>query len=147
MSHNSPELVYKLVHITRNPCDNLISRFHHEYKNRAMDWTIQHPKNGSGFNAFCRDIDSDFVSQYKGAGLPKELYEQVQGTMCHDEVISYVQWHNHAFDTSEMLGVPKLVLHHEDYEKDFNSSLSNLLHFLELPQRAEPLAFHSNQYN
>ena len=86
------------------------------------------------------------MRQYKEVGFSEELYEQVQRTMCHDEVISYVQWHNHAFDTSEMLGVPTLVFHYEDYEENFNSTLSNLLHFLELPQRDKPKAFHSGHH-
>jgi hypothetical protein len=63
--------------------------------------------------------------------------------MCHDEVIQYVEWHNHAFDMSEILGVPTLRFHYEDFEDNFNSTLSNSLDFLELPQRGEPLAFHS----
>ena len=147
------ELVDRLVHLIRNPYDNMISRFHHEYNSRqhaaksgnarAIEWTNLRPKNQTGFQRFCRDLDSDFSGQYPRKDFSKKLYQQMQGTLCHDEVIQYIQWHNHAFDASKILGVPTLVYHFEDYETNFNSTLSNLLNFLELPQRAEPLPFHS----
>lgn len=153
------EMVDRLVHIIRNPYDNMISRFHHEYNRRipfvkngnerAIHWTMQHPKNQTGFAQFCRDLDADFLERYKKKDFVKDtaIYEQIQKTTCHDEVIQIIKWHNGAFATSEILGVPTLVFHYEDYENNFNETLSNLLEFLELPRRAEPRAFHSgHQY-
>ena len=148
------ELVDRLVHIVRNPYDNLISRFHHEYNRRvpaakmgnerARNWTLQHPKNQTGFRQFCQDLDSDFVQRYKPASFPSELYQQIQKTSCHDEVIQYISWHNGAFATSDILKVPTLVYYYEDYQPPkFNDTIDNLLNFLELPRIKEPLAFHS----
>lgn len=147
------ELVDRLVHIVRNPFDNMISRFHHEYNRRvpaaragnerAINYTIEHPKNQTGFRQFCRDLDSDFSKQYKQDDFPEDLYNQIEKTTCHDEVIQYIEWHNGAFDTSEILGVPTLVFYYEEYGDNFNATLSRLLEFLKLPQQQEPLAFHS----
>jgi len=146
-------LVDRLVHIVRNPYDNFISRFHHEYNRRvpvakngnegAIQWTLTHSKNQTGFQQFCRDLNADFTERYKPEDFPSDLYTQIQQTMCHDEVIQYITWHNGAFATSEILKVPTLVFHYEDYQDNFNETISNLLEFLELPRSSEPLAFHS----
>jgi hypothetical protein len=147
------DLVDRIVHIVRNPYDNMISRFHHDYNRRvpaakngnerAIEWTTLHPKNQTGFRQFCRDLDSDFLERYKPEEFSKDLYDQIQRTMCHDEVIQYMKWHNGAFDMSEILKVPTLVFHYEDYESNFNSTLTNILEFLELPHNGESIAFHS----
>lgn len=46
--------------------------------------------------------------------------------MCHDEVVPYVQWHNRAFEMCERLGIPTLVFHYEDYQENFNVTLTKL---------------------
>ena len=132
-------LVHKAIHIVRDPFHNLISRFNCEHKlvaerggDRALQFVERYPKNASGFHNFCRDLDSDFDKQYSKDLIPKSKRQDVKHTLCHDDIISYVQWHNHAFEACRHLHLPTLVIHYEDYEDDFNMTFSNLLDFMHL---------------
>lgn len=142
-----PNLVSKAVHVIRDPFHNLISRFNCEHKldakgrdrhhrrNLDQGFSEKYSKDSVGFSKFCSDLDSDFDHQYRGTILSNTTRRDVKHTKCHDDVISYVQWHNHAFETTRKLHLPTMVLYYEDYENDFNMTFTNLLDFLHLEER------------
>lgn len=141
-------LVHKAVHVIRNPFHNIISRFNCEHKlsaqeggDRARNFAEKYPKSAHGFHNFCRDLDADFDKQYSKDIIPETERHLVKHTRCHDDVISYVQWHNHAFETCRELHLPTLVVYYEDYEDDFNMTFSNLMDFMHLEENGQANGF------
>lgn len=146
--HNEPNdangeydvsLVYKAIHVVRNPFHNLISRFNCELKLRAgikgdSSFAEKYPKGAHGFHGFCRDLDADFDKQYPKDMFPANKRNDVKHTRCHDDIISYVQWHNHAFETCRELHLPTMVVHYDDYEDDQNMTFTNMLDFMHLEE-------------
>merc|ERR1712238_311348 len=61
-------LVKKMVHVIKNPYDNVISRFHHEYKSLGLVQTNPKAKtvfgykhNNEGFQEWCNKQDKKFI--------------------------------------------------------------------------------------
>jgi hypothetical protein len=143
-----PALVHKAIHIVRNPFHNLISRYNCEHKlvatsggDRAVAFAEKYPKNAQGFRSFCQDLDADFDEQYSRDMFQESKRHEVKHTRCHDDIISYVTWHNHAFDTCRELHLPTMLVHYEDYEDDQNMTFTNMLDFLHLQENARPKEF------
>lgn len=137
-----PTLVHKAIHVIRNPFHNLISRFNCEHKIKEDSFADKYPKDAHGFHKFCQDLDADFDHQYSKELFPMNQWRHdVKHTRCHDDIISYVMWHNHAFETCRELHIPTMVVHYEDYEDDFNMTFANMLDFLHLEEKGSAPGF------
>jgi len=138
------EDVAKAVHLIRNPFDNIVSRFHHEYMTAVIKKKQQHlfhyTYNAEGFQAWCRDTDTRFWREEQKA-YGRRMSELAREVPCHAELYRYVHWHNNAFALSNKLSLPTHVLYYEDFQTDFEASVQDLLDFLQLSRDRRPLPF------
>jgi len=141
-------VVSKTVHLIRDPFDNLVSRFHlrcnKESRKKTRDW---HARNESGFHDFCIDLDKTNMRKYPEL-FGKIVTPAAKVVPCHTDLFRYIQWHNYAFMLTRELQLPTKILHYEDYGLDFNSTISDVLSFLELRgQRKHSIQFHPGDYS
>lgn len=138
--------VRKAIHVVRSPFDNLIARFNNYHF--KQDRRGKHPfeKNREGFRAFCRKRDAEFDKKYRRSTMSSTVKRLAKRTICHDNVIAYVLWHNRAFEAIDYMKLDTMQIRYEDYEDKFDDTLSNLLTFLDLPEKGEPLEFYSGHH-
>jgi hypothetical protein len=153
-------LVVGVVHLIRNPFDNMISRMHHGMKVRSKKRGFSHElmnqlmSSTSGFLAWCTAADNAF---WMAREVPKEIINDEQlkrkswdlnlllKLPCHSELFRYVEWHNAAIRMIEQEQLPSLVVYYEDYNTNYNQTVDSILDFLDLTREAEPLPFSSGK--
>jgi hypothetical protein len=136
-----PDRVEKAIHLVRDPFHNIISRFHldNEISGRKANG---YEKSRTGFRAYCQSIDTLYsANEDRVHFLDDELLQLIRQVPCHEDFIRYVEWHNLAFSTADDLGIPTYVLHYEWYKTRFDTTLNELLTFLELESKGEPVPF------
>mmetsp|Transcript_30147 Transcript_30147/g.36844 ORF Transcript_30147/g.36844 Transcript_30147/m.36844 type:complete len:786 (-) Transcript_30147:57-2414(-) len=125
--------VKKVVHLLRNPFDNVVARFHYLYKRynseNNRDWNYSH--NPAGFKEYCAELDAEFEGM-RITTFGAEISILARRIPCHGEFYQYVQWHNNAFRLARMLNIPELVLLYEDYRENMNQQVAQLFGFLEV---------------
>jgi len=143
----APQIVKKAVHLIRSPFDNVAARFHYVYElhkkknTNVNDFPFQW--NRDGFREYCKDLDTLYTKDEEKA-FPGALVEIMKPVPCHVIFFKYLQWHNNAFSTTQLLNINTLVIHYEDYKGDmFRPTLSRLLDFLELPDTGRIKEFHT----
>ena len=134
-----PSLIKRVVHIVRNPLDNVVSRFHLYQRNlfdaRAIGFSHSNvtadealPRSAEGFRAYCDFLDNKTM-QSKDAVLFREFYSLVP---CVSEFFLYIQWHNNAFHATSG-GIPTHFFYYEDFSgPSFSKTSDALLNFLHL---------------
>lgn len=142
--------VSKAIHLLRNPFDNIVSRFHlqHNRYQRLNDteWLAKHPRNKNGFQAWCKTLDAHFeVKKKKYYG--REIAIKSRNIPCNSDFYRYIQWHNNAYEVTQKMNLPTLILHYEDYQKDYNDIHTKLSHFLKLSTVFEKEPFHWTNYS
>lgn len=153
-----PVVVERAIHLVRNPFDNLVSRFHHEQKENPKRgkerWVNRYSNDITGFKRWCSDEDtiSERTSDERRAnwtkyGYPSDTAMYFRGVSCHAEFFRYVHWHLMSIRVVEMLEIPVLVVHYEDYNQDgVSNTTDRMLNFLNLDRVGTTLPnFHSNK--
>jgi hypothetical protein len=140
-----PDLVKKVVHIFRNPMDNVVARFHLDRKIQARkneQWLLDYPNNKEGFKRWCASMNEK-VSHTLPSNhwIDSSLTQVMTGVPCLAEFYRYVQWHNLAFTATSDLQVRSFVFHYEDYSNRFEEVTEELLDFLELDRLGEAPEF------
>ena len=134
-----PSLVKRVVHIIRNPLDNVVSRFHLYQRNLfdahaigLSDLNVTAdaalPRSAEGFRKYCNLKDNEELMRSDDADLFRDFYLLVP---CVSEFFLYIQWHNNAFHATSG-GVPTHFFYYEDFEANFNDTSRSLLEFLHL---------------
>lgn len=136
MHSYDPKLVKKMVHIFKNPFNNVVSRFHHEYKSIVQKFItserFEYTYDKDGFQAWCKMQDGKFSEEEKQA-YGSNIFPLTKNVPCHAEFYRYVQWHNLAFDTAATLNIKAYAFNYEDYGSMLHDRVSGLLEYLELP--------------
>jgi len=133
----------KIVHLVRNPFDNIVSRMHHGVMRRRefLNWTEDRlaPFNNTrqGLHSWCEYVDRIFWRK-KGTMQPSthvsfDVLSRAKKIPCHSEIFRYSQWHNHAMNLRDKLDLPMHVVFYEDYATNFNKTVTDLFNFLDLP--------------
>ena len=125
----------KVVHLIRNPMDNLVGRMHLAQKRQAKagkDHLANLENTRDGFLDWCRTVDEK--------RRPKEL-EPFTNVPCAAEWYRYVQWHNLAYQTHAHWTTH--YVYYEDYAKP--QTIQGLLDFLGQPQVHAILPFRAGQ--
>jgi hypothetical protein len=136
-----PDRLAKAVHLIRDPFSNVISRFQleREISGRSAN---QYDPSRDGFRDYCASIDNLYTAnEQKIIFLDDEILNLIRKVPCHEDFIRYIEWHNLAFSTAADLDLPTYVLHYEWYTSRYNTTVNELLQFLELEQKSEPTAF------
>eukprot|EP00550_Attheya_septentrionalis_P010305 CAMPEP_0198289168 /NCGR_PEP_ID=MMETSP1449-20131203/7461_1 /TAXON_ID=420275 /ORGANISM="Attheya septentrionalis, Strain CCMP2084" /LENGTH=437 /DNA_ID=CAMNT_0043987465 /DNA_START=530 /DNA_END=1843 /DNA_ORIENTATION=- len=135
------DMVKRAVHIIRDPFDNIVSRFHLHFKKKKRkwsgsdeEWDRNYPSNSTGFRNWCQYIDSKYQP---GAETTRFLSDEVRSLFkeipCHSDFYKYIQWHNLAVEvTNNNMDLPTHVVRYENYAKNFNQTLNELMGFLHL---------------
>jgi len=124
-----PTLVKKIVHLTKDPVDNIVSCY--QCENKLTDENVV--LNSEGFQTFCQNYDKHFTVEDERAFGPK-LLELSKNVPCHGDFYRYVQRHNLAFETANVLRIEPFLVHLEDFEENHSEeTISGVLKYLELP--------------
>ena len=73
--------VAKVIHVFRNPLDNMISNYHLNRKIVASTndakWLDDHPNDSVGFQKWCRELDKEYAPKDQKVKNWFEKYEDV----------------------------------------------------------------------
>jgi len=138
---NNPHLG-KIIHLIRNPFDNIVSRYHLSRKSwqqrlkgkELEEWVELHPNNATGFLRWCDEMDTEYGSPFAQA-IKNGYHDQEIVTSelpCQGEWFRYIQWHMLALDTIEMSELPSLTIFYEHYSSNWNATVESVLDFLEV---------------
>ena len=122
------ERVKKVVHLIRDPFDNIVSRFHNDYENSmATNEMHRYERSSTGFRDYCRDrVD---VITLKGIKDSPAL-DLLREVPCHTDFLRYLTWHDLAFHLVAERNLPYLSLYYESYGTSWNATLLELIRFL-----------------
>lgn len=154
---NNPH-IGKVIHLIRDPFDNIVSRFHLARKNfrkqlasknpdmkkDAQDWLDQYSDNATGFATWCQDLDQEYGSPLdhlttkgKDKKAEQKLVDALSKLHCKAEWFRYVQWHSLTLATMEQSQLPALTVRYEEYEHDWNATVHRILDFVQVPTQNE----------
>ena len=137
----SPDIPKRAVHLIRDPFDNIVARLHlkerrwarHDNDTKYEERVDIFNKTKAGFQAYCKFRDSrSFKQEMRQRILSDELLEYAKQVPCYAEFISYTQWHNHAIHLLAKKAIPVLTLFYEEYAKNWDETVNQLLEFLSL---------------
>lgn len=129
-------LIDKMIHLIRNPFDNVVARKHFLLKAQTQQkdsWTLQHLEelddSIGGMNRWCQrqDVQSK-VDRILASRYPAKDFGSLP---CRSLFLKYTLWHNMALAATAHL--PTLVVHYEDYNPEtYNETVGRIMNFLEL---------------
>jgi hypothetical protein len=125
----SSALPRKVVHLFRNPFDNLVARFRFGVKKRRNagqpeDELIQFQSSKEGMQAWCNTFDQKYAQiELDSPLLDQTLFRRFQSLPCRAEWFRYVQWHNSAFEMTKRRRLPVHVLYYENYTLDYDGTV------------------------
>lgn len=144
-------LAKKVIHIIRDPVDNIISNFN-LFKSRDVihskeEWDKISKIIGSDniFKKYCQKYDEKWHK--KTAKLFQEnAFLLIKDVPCGSQYVIYSLWHNHAYQLAvNTLKIPTLSIHYSDYEEDFNGTIDKITRFLEIESVNTPNPFISGK--
>ena len=117
-------LVKKAIHIFRHPLDNIVARFHLEYKVQGERGNKQFaellPRNSTGFHRWCA-MDDRNRKLLESRFMDAKLKEKMRAIPCMNDFFRYVQWHNLAFALCRDMNIPTMLLHYHEYSEDYEN--------------------------
>jgi len=124
----------KVIHLIRNPFDNIVSNFHLWVKSKKV---TKFSDDAKGFHQWCSWLEQ----KYDGAKRDKNvvspslirIFRTYRDVPCNSMIYRYVQWHNNAIKAIKSFDVPTKTMWYDDYEKDIEGTVGDLFSFLELP--------------
>ena len=136
-SHYSSEDVSKVIHLIRDPVDNIVSRYH--------NWRFNNAQQGDGtiteFRQWCSKLHAKTKKdESKMEVWGEELWGILKDVPCATDFFRYVQWHNMALATFRDLDLEHLVMYYEDYESKWETTKETLLNFIDLKQEERAIA-------
>ena len=158
--YDHKNLVVSVIHLIRNPFDNMISRMHHGMKIRRKKLGLSEEQakafmsSEKGVQSWCSVADSAFWMDTK---VPQNITKKgklkrkpwdlniLLKIPCHSELFRYVEWHNAAIRMIQQEKLRSMVVYYEDYETNYNATVDSILNFLDLTREAEPLPFSSGK--
>eukprot|EP00568_Trieres_chinensis_P006311 CAMPEP_0183310518 /NCGR_PEP_ID=MMETSP0160_2-20130417/31862_1 /TAXON_ID=2839 ORGANISM="Odontella Sinensis, Strain Grunow 1884" /NCGR_SAMPLE_ID=MMETSP0160_2 /ASSEMBLY_ACC=CAM_ASM_000250 /LENGTH=291 /DNA_ID=CAMNT_0025474797 /DNA_START=66 /DNA_END=941 /DNA_ORIENTATION=- len=144
--HYNASLVARAIHLIRDPFDNVVSNFHLEQHERSKSgdkkWLAKFSNDQEGFQNWCGYLDSRYTEEESNhKAIDKKMIKMFKDVPCHGDFYRYAQWHNYAIKVTRRLKLPTLVMHYENYGKDYQNSVELLLGFLQLPKNGIPANF------
>lgn len=129
------DLVYGAIHIIRDPFDNIVSRFHLiqkvNKKQGKKNFENHFPNDALGFRKWCNYMDGQYLAS-EAKFLDNVTLDLLRNIPCHSDFYRYIQWHNLAFQVTDVMNIPAMIVHYEDYEHNFHETKDRILSFLDL---------------
>jgi hypothetical protein len=73
--------------------------------------------------------------------VPQDVMKLMQDVPCRGEVYRYVQWHNLANAVVTHNNKPTMIIHYENYDKQWNQTVTKILDFLHLKYQGTSKSF------
>lgn len=147
-SRYSKTFPVKIVHLLRNPFDNIVSRIHSEIKSRPFFENLTNDQKHAllssrdGFESWCEYTDKKFEEEEKHTTLLSDEIKNIfKDLPCHADWYRYIQWHNYAISIMDELSVPTHTLYYEEYDTKYKKTVDTLFDFLHLQRINEPIEF------
>jgi len=149
-------LVKRMVHVIRNPLDNVVERFRLErsaLNNNVMNSEQQQRQKEqeennrlaggdnevASFKQWCRNQDERFVAE-EARVYSRRAIRLAPGVPCHAEFFKYVQWHNNVVAVKNFEEPQMHIIHYGSLRVDFGHVITFLWKFLLLlPAAAKKL--------
>jgi hypothetical protein len=155
-----------VVHLIRNPINNLVSRMHMGVRRRWGRWNeternrfnllvennnyYNNTATREGVLAWCHFTDASFwkddAKHQKNVmnSTSSDNIRWFRETPCHAELFRYSQWHNRALELIRRQNLSSIRLYYEDYAND--DKVFDLLEYLQLAAlESSPLPFDSQK--
>ena len=87
---------------------------------------------------------ASYIPQKKLALLPYDPIPYLH-IPCHSDFFRYAQWHNLAVKLINQKKLPVLVVHYETYETNYNSTVNQIMDFLNQERVDSPLPFQTGK--
>ena len=139
----SMDRVSKAIHVIRNPFHNVIQRFFKEREKRVDDaeFLEEYPDlPKKGFQKWCAVMDDKYEME-DAKVYSKAHLKLAKKSLCHAEFYKYVQWHNHAFETTKHLEHTTVVYYEDFYDATFEKTIDKVVDMLDLERVDTPYAF------
>ena len=136
--------VHSVIHLIRNPLDNIVARMHYKYK----QWlTFSNSSKEHALAEYVTFTPEGFLRwcQYIKLTEDKHYYTYFNSTFwatymeplpCAIEFYKYFHWHHYTTEstrtTMTTIHNPSMILYYEDYSNEYNATTNRLLHFLQL---------------
>lgn len=137
----STQHVRKAIHLFRDPFDNVVSRYHHQWRwGPLVDQQTKHEgmPTKEEFRDHCRRMNERRDGPEHSSYLfTPELLELMKDVPCRGEFFRYVEWHNLAFVTIRDMNLPSMVLYYDWFQSKFNETADKLLEFMETERSGE----------
>jgi hypothetical protein len=140
------DLPKRVIHLIRNPFDNIIGRMHLSSKHKisrkndtsANEKDEEEEKCSNDevcLKEWCHYLDEKYAQEEKEDQHFQPLYRKYHHVPCHSEWFRYIQWHNFAYQvhTDVYSNIPVHYLYYDNYTTHFNETVQQLFHFLEFP--------------
>lgn len=155
VTHLDPSIFTKAIILIRNPFDNIIGRFHYEFRLSTSDggnneffngWGgKKFTKDGDGFRNWCAFVDN--ANKDEGQECfedDTELLRLMGKVPCHSEFYKYVHWYNNAFvSTKDKFST---TMYHEDFFFRPDGQINELVNFLDLDKTGNTFEFNLRDY-
>lgn len=129
-------LINKIVHLYRNPFDNVVARFKsafnkHQLSKDDPDRLNTYTDDRDGFRRFCHDVDLKY-SQDEDSNkfVEDDLLKIVKDVPCHADFFRYIQWHNNAAITARDMRRQRLIIFYESWHYRWNNTMWQISEFL-----------------
>lgn len=131
----NPDLVKKAIQLVRPPLNNVVGRFMKLYKEKqAMEdevWLDEFPASKDGFHRWCGMQNEKFESE-ESMIWHSDVFEAAQGVPCRAEFYRYILWHNNAYETREIMGMPMKLVHTIDLQENYEATMTDILDFYQM---------------
>jgi Sulfotransferase domain len=138
VSYDHSVAVAKAVHLIRDPFDNIVGRMHLGSAHQQSRGEAGFNHSQQGLEDWCSYLDEKYHDQDESShALDMDL-------PCRAEWYRYIQWHNLAAEVTEK--IPHVLhMYYDNYTTNYEGTVTQLLDFLELEARHEPLFFQANK--
>lgn len=134
--HYNPYQVNRMIHLIRDPYDNIVARFYSfiglmrvQKKFAAVD---RYPLTGSGFQTWCKAQDDAFL-KLDMYFIPKRVRKLAANVPCRQEFVKLVRFHNKAYFLAQRNDIDNIVIKYEDYVENTQETIRKVNNFAEYP--------------
>jgi Sulfotransferase domain len=138
VSYDPSVAVAKAVHLIRDPFDNIVGRMHLGSVHQQSRGEAGFNHSQQGLQEWCHYLDEKYQDHDESThALDMDL-------PCRAEWFRYIQWHNLVAEVTDK--IPQVLhMYYDNYTTNYEGTVMQLMDFIELEAKHEPLFFQSNE--